>query len=120
MTSDWLVRRGGARLAQRYSRRSLLGRAGTAVVTLGAAGVYGTSVAEGHTPPSSCPGLSVTCGTLFGTNTCPSYTCKDGWWPVSGGPCGDTTYWQDCCVAYADCPSGCHCTHGADSCCNHC
>jgi hypothetical protein len=120
MSADRLVKLSGVRLAQRFTRRSLLGRTAVTATALGAAGYGLSSTAEAHTPPSSCQGLSVRCDVLFGTNRCPTYTCLDGWWTTSSGPCSGTTYWQDCCVASSNCPGGCHCTHGANSCCSHC
>jgi hypothetical protein len=120
MTTDRLVRSTGVHLAQRFTRRSVLGRTATAVASLGAAGAGYAFAAPEMAQAAPCSGLSETCNNLLGYNHCPSYTCYDGWWTVSGGPCGGTTYWQDCCVSYANCPGGCHCHNGHPTCCNNC
>lgn len=123
MSTDRLVQSAGLNLARRFSRRSLLGRAGVAVGALGASAYY--TLAD--PPPAAAyhcgHSLSATCSALGFNNQCPSAACKNGWWSVSGGPCGDTTYWQDCCASQSSSAchgAGCHCHSDGSSCCHSC
>jgi hypothetical protein len=114
------VRSAGLKLSQRLTRRSLIGRSGGALVALGAAGY--TLVPSPEPAGAVCDGgLSDTCNSLLGYNHCPDYTCSNGYWHVSGGPCGGGgTYWQDCCVSASGCPGGCHCHNNHPTCCYSC
>ena len=122
---DSFVEKISRRVATRYTRRSLMGQVGRGSVVLAAGGtVAGLDAASSlaHNPPPQCPGLSIACGNLTGSNQCPGGTCNCGWWR-SSGPCGNTTLWSDCC---GNCHNGndCSCRDAGGgnlrpSCCNH-
>jgi hypothetical protein len=106
MSIDSLGEQVTRRVANRISRRSLMGRLGAGVVALGA-GQVGLVAAQSSrayadsTIPDSCP--CSTCGestTCSGSGSCPSGTCNAGSWYVCS--CGGPALKQ-----YTDCAASC-------------
>lgn len=119
-------------LAKRWSRRSLIGRAGRGAVVMAMAGAGAATLladpSEAHssTTCGSCTGTccssdSVRCGSLPGwmQNSCPTNAFNCGYWDVNDSSCASGIRRQvDCC---ADCHNGadCTCINGNPSCCRH-
>lgn len=118
---DRYIKRVGVRAANRYTRRSFIGRVGATTGALVATGMaVGVDTAEAY-----CAGESVSCLEIHGHNGCQYPECYDGGWAVSHTSCdampacgGNNTIWHDCCRRR----SACRCSHphGKPSCCNDC
>lgn len=127
----------GQKLAQglalrdsRTDRRTFLGRFGLTIVGLSLGGAGATLLtseeALGHSGgcgscSSCCPGNSVTCKYLTGTNACPAGTIDCGYWegPSPSGACASgRSRWVDCCGACND-GASCSCYPSGASCCYH-
>lgn len=117
---DRLIDRAAVRSANRFSRRSFVGRVAGATTALATAGL----AIKVPSAMAVCPGTTITCNNLYGFNHCSENTCYDGSWVVPPGSCdavqqcgGRYTRWRDCC-APSSC--GCHTAYGWPSCCSSC
>lgn len=113
-------------LADRFSRRSLLGGVGRGGIAMSLGGLAGVAAlddtAEAHTVSCPCSGgcgNSVTCYDLTGSNSCPSGTDGCGWWTVCASPCSYRKVWSDCCSTGSGCDGGARCVSGSPSCYHH-
>jgi hypothetical protein len=105
MSIDSITETAARRIGMRFSRRSFIGRLGAGLAaagtgTLGARTAWAVpAVATACCGCANC-GHSTSCGT-----TCPTGTCKCGYWYM----CTCEIYlmkYQDCCAA---CSGGCSC-----------
>lgn len=119
MTLDVATEVLSRRIAQRVTRRSLLGRAGAALAVAGAgiAVEAPVAVASCGCGCSTCDGYSTSCG----AGSCPSGTCSCGSWYLCTCSSRLKRY-QDCCSSSCSCYCGsdgrvgCYFTHEYGSC----
>lgn len=98
-------------VANRYPRKTFLGKLAGATVAFGAgSALYSTDARADHQLPCGCAscGNSVSCS-YFGASgsSCPAGTCACGFWYVCSGCSGRYKKIEDCC---ASCTDGCRCS----------